>query len=520
MHKSQKINKSYEKTIKTMAKGAGIGLLGLFLGRLFAYLTRMFIARTMGPDAYGLLSIGLAIASVLVTFSLLGLDVGLTRFVAFYKGKGSLGKVKGSIFSSFKITVPLGIFFSVLLFLLSERIAVGFFSKQDLTPVIQLMSFSILPSVLSTISDSTLMGFKLIKSKVFTTEIGKNLSTLLFVVAFFYLGLSLFGATTGFLLGFVTSCVIGLYYVRSKILPGLGSRSFSMSREILSFSWPLFLVYSLSMVLSWTDVLMLGYFDTATNVGIYSACLNLCMLLTFVYYGFGFIFVPLISEFYSKNKIDEIRGFYKISTRWIFSIVFPIFLLLVFFPDNILEIMFGQEFIPGYLALIILSLGFVVFISVGLSRETVVVIGKPKVVFYITVVSAVSNFILNLVLIPIYSMVGAAIAMSVSMVIWGVLPLIYVNRKIGVQPYDINYIKPMLASISAMTILYLIIKNNISPSWPVLLAGFLVFIFLYGLLILIMKGLRSEDILIFKTLEAKTGLRIGWLREIMKKFIR
>ena len=390
MPEKKKMNKTHEKALKTMAKGAGIGLVGLFLGKLFAYLTRMFIARTMGPDAYGLLSIGLAIISILITFSLLGLDVGLIRFVAFYKGKGNLRKVKGSIFSSFKITVPLSIFFSILLFLFSEKISVDFFSKPELTPIVQILSLSVLPSIISSISDSTLTGFRLIKNKVYVTEVGKNLSTLIFVAAFFYLGFSLLGATLGFLLGFITSCVIGLYYIRGKILPNLRSKSVYMGKEILSFSCPLFLVYALSMVLSWTDVLMLGYFDTSANVGIYSADLNLCMLLTFVYYSFGFIFMPLISEFYSKNKTDEIREFYKLSTRWIFSIVFPIFLLLAVFPDNILEIMFGQEFVPGYLALAILSFGFIVFIASGLGRDTMVVIGKPKIVFYITAVSAIS----------------------------------------------------------------------------------------------------------------------------------
>jgi len=194
----ENMSKDYERAVKTMAKGAGIGFVGLLLGKLFAYLTRVFIGRVLGPDAYGLISLGLAVINVLLTFSLLGFDVGLTRFIAYYKGKEKLDRVKGSILSSFKISLPLCIFFSFTLFMLSEQLAM-FFSKPQLAPIFQIFSIS-LPFFLSmNLFTSIFLGFKRVREKIYTAEVGKNLSTLIFVVLFVYFNFKVIGNSGIFL---------------------------------------------------------------------------------------------------------------------------------------------------------------------------------------------------------------------------------------------------------------------------------------------------------------------------------
>ena len=514
------IDKTHEKALKTVAKGAGIAVVGMILGKLFSYLTRVFIARSFGPETYGLIAMGLATISIITTFSLIGLDLGLTRFIAFYRGKRNLGKVKGSIKSSFKITLPLSIIFAAALFIFSEQVAI-FFSKQDLVPVIKILSFALPFSVILGLFQSTLLGFKLVKQKVYTVEIGKNLSTLIFVIIFFYLGFGLFGATIGFVLGFFLSVIVGVYHLKGKILPQLKKiKPIRVSKELVSFSLPLLMVATLSLLMAWTDVLMLGYFDTVANVGIYSAVLNTGILLSFVFQGFSFIFTPLISEFYSRDQIKEIRKIYKSSTRWTFSITFPLFLLFILFPDNILKILFNEEFVSGSTSLIILSFGIMFSVFIGLARETITSIGKTKIIFYFTLIAASSNFIINLILIPIYGMVGAAIAMLVSLILWSLLPLLYIHKKMGVWPYDRNYLKPFFVSLSSVGTIYFLLKFIFkSTDTLILIVGFIIFILLYGVLFLLTKGLTKEDILILKSIEKKTGLNIGWLRNIIKKTI-
>jgi len=72
--------------IKSAAKGAGIVFIGIFLSKFLSYLYRAIVAR-IGPEQYGMLSIGLAVIGIISFFPLCGLDLGVVRFVSFYKGK-------------------------------------------------------------------------------------------------------------------------------------------------------------------------------------------------------------------------------------------------------------------------------------------------------------------------------------------------------------------------------------------------------------------------------------------------
>ena len=511
--------KEHERAVKTVAKGAGIAFIGLFLGKLFAYLTRLFIARSLGPEAYGLISMGIAIISFLATFALLGFSPGLTRFIAFHRGKKEMGKVKGGIKSAFKISIPLSILFGALLFIFSEPVSL-FFSKPELSIILKILSLSIPFYIIMYISFSTLLGFKLVKYKVYIVDIGKNLSTLIFVALLFYLGMGVFGTASGFALGFLCSSIIGIFYIRKKAGPKMkGQKIHPAAKEILKFSIPLLLTSFSLLIMSWTDVLMLGYFDTAANVGIYEAALNTCVLLTFFKTSFGFIILPQISELYSNQKIEEIKNIYSISTKWLFFMIFPIFLLFILFPDKVLGTLFGSNFIIGSVSLTILSIGYL-FVSIfDLPYYIITSMGKVKINFYFTLLAAIFNFLLNLFLIPIYGILGAGVAMTISVSLRPLLSSIYFYRETGIILPGIGFLKSFFASTISVIITYLIITHIFRINNTILLIGLLLFLLLYVFLVILFKSIEKDDIIIIKSIEKKTNIELKWLKNIIKKFV-
>jgi O-antigen/teichoic acid export membrane protein len=63
-------------SLRMIAKGAGIGFVGTAIGMGFGFLTRIVIARFLGPDEYGLISLGFAALNIAVIIGLLGLRTG------------------------------------------------------------------------------------------------------------------------------------------------------------------------------------------------------------------------------------------------------------------------------------------------------------------------------------------------------------------------------------------------------------------------------------------------------------
>lgn len=66
------------ESLRKIAKGAGIGSTGAFIGMAFGYLSRIVIARFLNPEGYGLITLGIAGMSIAATLSLVGLPAGNT----------------------------------------------------------------------------------------------------------------------------------------------------------------------------------------------------------------------------------------------------------------------------------------------------------------------------------------------------------------------------------------------------------------------------------------------------------
>ena len=104
--------------------------------------------------------------------------------------------------------------------------------------------------------------------------------------------------------------------------------------ELLRFSLPLLIVSLLSVVLGWTDTLMLGRYTKAASVGIYNVSISLAKLLTFPLSAISFVFMPIAGEMYARKQSAELGRTYQVLTKWIFSVTFPIFLYFIFFPPD------------------------------------------------------------------------------------------------------------------------------------------------------------------------------------------
>ena len=130
-----------EQTYSKIAKGAGILFVGAIISKALTYIYRLIVARFLGSEPYGLLSLGLAVLGVAGVFAGLGLGQGVLRYVSYYRGKKDEKRTKGTLTSAIKITLPLSIIIGVILFLLANTIATNIFHNPELTIIIQILAF-------------------------------------------------------------------------------------------------------------------------------------------------------------------------------------------------------------------------------------------------------------------------------------------------------------------------------------------------------------------------------------------
>lgn len=508
------------ESLRKIAKGAGFVLIGTLIGRAFGYGSRLIIAR-LGASDYGLVALGFAVMSIAAILSMVGMQSGVIRYVSFYKGKEDKGRIKGTIISALKITLPLSLFFAFILFWYAGWISIHVFHDANLTPILRIFAIGIPFSVLASNLLSATVGFQDMRYNVYAQYIFQEPLKLAAIVVLLLLGLGVLGAAWGWVLAIIVMPFIAFYFVEKKVFPIFKTKvkAISVDKELFSFSFPMLFAGIAGLIMGYTDTLMLGYFSSSADVGIYNAALPTAQLVRAIPGALGVIFFPVISELYARDKIDDLRRTYSAVTKWMLSLIFPAFLLVVLFPEQIIKILFGAEYVAGATALSILMFGFMVYGALGPTSAILQTYGRTKIIMMTNYIGAITNLGLNLLLIPIYGVNGAAIATGFSLALLYILNFLFAYRVAKIQPFRLSYLKIILASLTAVFVVYLLTRYVIGVSPLVLIAMLFVFLALYFFLLLLMKSFEEEDLMIMRAIDQRLGTKSDWIRKVIKKFL-
>lgn len=515
-------NEEYlNESLRKIAKGAGIVFIGTGIGMFFAYLGMMIVARLLGPTDLGLISLASAVATITSTVILVGMPEGVVRYVSFYTGRNDEQRTKGVIISALKVVLPLGIVAGILLFLFADLISIRVFHDANLVPILKIFSFSIPFFALYYIFIFAITGFQEMKYMVYVRDLFQNSSRLFLLVVVLLLGYGVLGAAFAYTFAIVATPLVAFYYL-NKIFPVFSKniKPISIKRELFFFSWPLMFAGMLGLIMGWIDTLMIGYFLTAADVGIYRVSLSTAGLLVIVPSSFASIFFPVITELYSKREMNELKHINYAVTKWIFMIVLPLVLLMMLFSKQVLYILYGAEYISGAMVLCILGFGYLIISVFSPTNQLIQTIGRTKLIMVNTSVGAALDVILNFWLIPIYGIGGAAVATGISLLTVNALAFTEVLLITRIQPIKLNYVKVVFASFAAIFVVYMITRNLFEIT-PILLLIFMFMLYMgfYFILLLILRTFEKEDVMIMKAIEKKTGIQSEWIRNVIGRFL-
>ncbi|MCZ2846128.1 MAG: flippase [Candidatus Bathyarchaeota archaeon] len=496
--------------ITTVAKGAGIIFIGTIIGNGLRYLFEVSVARSIGPALFGLFFLGLAVLKISEIISTVGIPSGVLRYVAIFNGEGDKERIKGIIILAIGVALIAGIIAAILLIVTSKIVAVGVLKKSGLMNVLRLLALGIPFSALTTVLISSTQGFQIMKYKVYVRDLFEPTTRLLIVMVVFIFGWKLYGVIFAYLISIALGSALTSYCL-NRVFPTIARKYIKPIfewRKLFTFSWPLFFANSLFVILLWTDTLMIGFFKTSHDVGIYAAAQRTALLGTVVLASFATIFRPMISDLHNRKEHKKLESLFKIVTKWTFTFSFPIFVLIVFFVKPILSI-FGQNFTMGANCLVILSIAQLVRSGTGPSGQMISMIGRSKTVLANAATVFLVNVVLNLILIPKYGILGAATATAFSIILVNVMKLLEICFILGIHPYRIDFLKPLIAGAGGLFGLY-ITTNYFIPIYysPLFFSatGSLFFIGIYVLFLFLLK-IGKEDIIVLDRIKARLSFK-------------
>ena len=203
---------------------------------------------------------------------------------------------------------------------------------------------------------------------------------------------------------------------------------------------PLLLASGFHVVLSQTDVIMIGAFLAPDDVAVYYAAAKTAVFVSFVLAAVNAVAAPKLAALYAERRLDDLQTLLSDMSHWIFWPALAAAAAAVLLGAEILTL-FGPTFSAGHTALVILVFGHLVRAGTGLVGDLLGLTGHQKLNAWVLALSAVLNVILNTLLIPRFGIAGAAAATAVSMAFWNVGLWLLGRRKLGVDTSIINALR-------------------------------------------------------------------------------
>ncbi len=251
---------------------------------------------------------------------------------------------------------------------------------------------------------------------------------------------------------------------------------------------------------SYSDSLLMSKMLTAKELGLWSVPYKITFAFQFIPVALSASVYPVFSSLFLTNKI-AIGPLFEKAWRYLFAIVFPVAFGLIAIADPVVKHVFGQEFLPSIVPLRILLVslvfGFLGFITSALLNAT----NRQKTQTKLITLALVVNIILNLILLPVLRIDGAAIAALVSNIILCLAGFYFASRQVFINLKNIiKYINQTLwpALVMAAIVYYLSGKINYIPT--IIIGGIIYLILIY------FTGVISKEniLIIFNKLKRKS----------------
>lgn len=477
-----KVNKSED--LREFSVNSFWSFLGSAISKGLLFVAWLMVAKILGKEGNGEVGIVRSTINVFVIFVGSGIALTTTKFIPelLEKNKERVGKI---ISLTLTVSTLIGFILSLLLFIGASFIANHILSAPDLLVTLQISSFLLFLSALSSLLSGCLRGFKDFKS--------------LMVINFFYgislLGLLYFGTieygVEGTFAGFTISTLIlvifGVFYLRKNLVQKEIALSFNFKGEypiLRQFTLPAILTGIMVMPFKWgIDTIMVNHQNGFKELGLFTALIlfqNLVMMVTTT------LDAPLITIMV-KEKINKKIERLNLIIPWAIGIfmVLPVF----FFP-NIYGVLLGKEYMEdanykGTLFLILITTTIMLY-KQGIARI--------MIVNNLMWLSFLSNLIWGIILLSVFYFTkikdaeSMAFAYFIAYIVNTVIIIpIYVKRKIIPLSLIKSKLSILIWIIFSILVVTLYQFNVVSVAQKVIGLGFFFSVFAILFYNLLMK---------------------------------
>lgn len=209
------------------------------------------------------------------------------------------------------------------------------------------------------------------------------------------------------------------------------------SSAVLKYNVLIIIAGSVAVLLFDLDKLMLGKIMKIDNIAYYNVAVFMAFVIAVPARAMHQIISPLTATYINNNRKEDLRDLYKKSSLNLLIIGGFIFVLVVT-NVNQMYLLLPPDYSKGVMVLILVAL--VKLLSNALGNNNAILFNSNyyRIILLLGVVIVGVAVVLNLILIPLYGINGAAMASFAAYMLYDVLKLWYVKYKMNLQPFTKN----------------------------------------------------------------------------------
>ncbi len=450
---------------KKAIRGTTITFIGIVIAAFFTYITRIILARALTPSEYGLFFAVFVFLTFFELFRDFGLNSALVKYIAEFNVKKKQSLIKSSLISVFFIQLFGSIAIVTVLFLLSDYLAVNYFTSPSASFILRVLSLFLVFNIFDDILRKIVHGYHKMHMLALI-ELSRNFSVLVFVIIFLKFNLRALAPTYSYVISPVLVALIFAPIIIRRF--SFFKEKFKLQKKLIKklfvFGVPSIFATFSEKIIAYADVLILTFFIsissivTLDKIGAYNVVLPTAMLLLYFARAISLVLMPLSSELWAKKEYSKLSDGLSRLHKYSLLIVIPAALTLISFSRLYIGVFFGKEYAAGTVALQIILVGVIFFTLAKINNTVIQNIGKPKIVAKIVGLAAILNIIINIILIPIYGIAGAAIATSLTYIFAWVFSNHYAKKLMNAKVPWADLLKLFIAGIAFVAVIFYVKK--------------------------------------------------------------
>jgi O-antigen/teichoic acid export membrane protein len=439
----------------------------------------MYTVRYLGAEGFGILSFALAFTGILGVFADLGLSTLTVREVA--RDKSLVGKYLGNIAA---IKVILVVLTYGLIALVINLLGYPELTKK----VVYLIALSVVFNSFTNMFYSIFQAYE----KMEYRSLGQILSSVLLILG------ALVAINQGFSVVwfactyFFVSVLIFVYTFFVSIWKFITPKleiNLNFWKPTVKQALPFFLSAVVDLIAFRIDIVMLSMMKGDKVAGWYSAAYRLMEVLLFIPAAFAGSIYPVLSNSYVSSQ-NFLKFAYQKSFHYLFIIGIPIAIGTTLLADKIILFIYKGDFVHSIITLQILIWTIPIIFLTYMSGTILASINRQSIALQINFLCMIFNVVINLILIPKYSLIGASITTVITSSLALILFYYFLSKNLY-KMLDYKYfIKPAIAGVIMGLFIFSFAEINI-----ILLVCTSILIYLGSLILL--KTFSKEDLDLF-----------------------